>query len=433
MILISKLKNLFHANITKSNRDKYNFVVLSVVISLLRFVRSFVFMRFLDFKELGLISIVMAIIGFFGMLQMGLQNGGYRILSAQKSKKDETSVNNHIYSYTLVLAGLIIVVLPILYLLEVDFGINYLIIISALFFGVITLIDNWVRNVLSAYMNFKELNILEFSSTIISFLFLITIPYWGVLGAFVVIFVKPLSFLILAFIKNHYLFPTKFEFNIKRIRWILSFGFIPFLSGIFVVLNSQFERWGIAYYLNLEALGKFYLPGMYATLFMLVPLSLNKIFFPQAIRKFSDGEFSAVRRVLKNFVMISLIYIVVVYIITYLFIEPVVAYVFPKHLFAIKYIWVIYPGLISLLLVQPIQILLNAAVKLNPIFWAQVTSTLLMGILLVGSNYIFDFTLMTMAFIKSIILIYAFAFYFISFVFYKKSIWKVNIEKERFL
>jgi O-antigen/teichoic acid export membrane protein len=413
-------------------KDKYYFVILNVAISLSRFIRSFVFARVLDFKELGLISMVVTIVGFFGMFQIGLLNGGYRIFATNKSKSDESSVNNHIYSYFLFLTLALFLVLPAITYFT-TFNDNALIIILSVVFGIITLVDNWIRNIFSAKMLFTELNKLELYSSLISFLFLITVFYWGIMGAFVVVFIKPFSFLLLAFLRNQFLLPTKLEFNLKRVKWILSFGFLPFLSGLVVVLGVQIEKWSIIYFLNLEELGKFYLPGMYAGIFLLVPLALNKIFFPRVIAAFTNHDFKIARKSLQFFTIICLLYVIIVFVFTYLFIEPMIAYLFPKHLIAIKYIWIIYPGLVAMVFVQPLQILFNAATRFKAIFSAQAWSTLLMLFLFLCAQYALVFTLDIVSYIKSIVLIFSLSYYLLYFLFYRHTIWHVNLEKEKYI
>lgn len=426
------MKKLLSKLTRSNNKHKAYFVVLNVIISLLRFIRSFVFLKFLVFSELGIISLVTTIISFFGMLQIGFLNGGYRIFSAQKSKPDEESVNNHVYTFFLILSVIVFGILGILKLYNFTFAYDYLLISLAIFFGIVTLVDNWVRNMLSAYMSFKELNFLELYSTIISFVFLVTIPHIGITGAFLVVFMKPFSFLILSTIRNKNLLPKKIEFNIKRIKWILSFGFIPFLSGVFVVLETQVQNWGIVYYLTVEDLGKFYLPIMYTSIFILIPVALNKIYFPQVIKNFTDQKFHIVRKELKTFSLILGVYVLIAFLLTYLFINPIISFIFPKHLFAIKYIWLIYPGLIAFIFVQPIQILLNASIQLKPIFWAQAFSVLLLLILIIIFDNIYGLSLDLIAIIKSIVMIFGLVYYILSYFALKKKVWSFNIDRETF-
>lgn len=367
----------------------------------------------------------------FGMFQFGLLNGGYRIFSLRKPKEEENIINNLIYTYFAILTVLIALTAIGLKIFDFDFGANFGIIVLSIGFGVITLVTNWIGVQLSAHMSFKALNFLEILSTFISLAFLFTIPMLGLWGALLTTFSTPLLYMLIAYIKYPYLMPTSLHFNIKKYGWILSFGFIPFLSGIFVQLHSQIERWSIVSFLNIETLGRFYFPTFYATLFMMVPLSVNKLFFPPAVYKFSKGDFQEVKRVLKNYVVFNIIYIVSIIVITFLFMEPIVKMVLPQHLFATKWVWYLLPGLVAMLFIQPLEIIYNASVRLQPVFWTYLVSVIFMGLLVfIGSHFI-EFSLSVMAIIKSIVLIFILfsllSFYLIN----KKSIWKVNVLKEK--
>ncbi len=387
-------------------------------------------MKFLNFTDLGIITIISTIMALFGMFQIGLLNGGYRIFSLKKPKEEENTINNLIYTFFGILTFIIAITAIGLKFFNYDFGTNFGLIISAIIFGIITMISNWINNQLSAHMSFKALNYLEILSTFISLVLLFSIPLLGLWGALITIFSAPFLYVLIAYIKYPYLLPTALYFNVKRYRWILSFGFIPFLAGIFVQLHSQIERWSIVSFLNTEALGMFYLPTFYATLFMMVPLSVNKLFFPPAVHKFSIGEFEGAKRVLRNYIIFNIIYSIIVILVTLLFMEPLVKIVLPQHLFATKWVWYLLPGMIAILFLQPLEILYNAAVRLNPVFWTYLASVLFMGLLVFVGSRFFDFSLSIMAIIKSLVLIFIlfilYSYYFIN----KKSLWKVNIKKE---
>jgi O-antigen/teichoic acid export membrane protein len=367
----------------------------------------------------------------FGLFQLGLLNGGYRIFSLRKTKEEENIINNLIYTYFLILFVIVAIIATGFKVINYNFGANFLIIILAILFGVITLINNWISTQLSAHMSFKELNYLEIISTFISLAFLFTIPSLGLWGALLTTFSNPLLYLIIAYYNYPYLLPTGIRFSIKSYRWILTFGFIPFLAGVFVQMHLQIERWSIVSYLNTEALGKFYLPTFYTTLFMMIPLSVNKLFFPPAVHKFSKGEFKEVKHVLKNYIVFNIVYTGLVVVATYLFMEPLVKMVLPQHLFATKWVWYLLPGLIAMLFLQPLEILYNAAVRLNPVFWTYFASVLFMGLLVFIGSHLVNFSLTIMAIIKSLVLIFILFSLIIYYLINKELLWKVNITKEK--
>jgi O-antigen/teichoic acid export membrane protein len=383
-------------------------------------------MKLLDFKELGVITIILTIIGFLGMFQIGFLNGGYRILSVNKRTNISKEVNNIIYTYFLILFIIITITVLILKYYYISLEISYLFIMFAIFFGLITLINNWIRNILSAYMNFKELNILEITSVSISLFILFTVPTLGLKGAILTILSQPAFFFIFALVKYNYVRPSKLFFNLKKIKWILTFGFIPFLSGIFLQINNQIEKWSIVYFLNTESLGKFYLPAIYFTLFMLIPLSVSKLFFPPAMRKYVNNDYKQYKKIIRYYFYFQLIYIISTFVITFFFLKPVVAYVFPEHLIAVKFVWKIFPGLVAMLILHPLSLVFYASVKLKPMLWAYLTSSIIMFLLIITGNKIFGFSLSLIAYIKSIIAIYITLFLY-SFYFIKKNyFWEIN-------
>lgn len=107
------------------------------------------------------------------------------------------------------------------------------------------------------------------------------IGFWG---GMLVIMIQPLVFVSMAVLRNKELLPTGFYFNLKYVKYILSFGFIPFLGGIFSSIYLQVERWSITEVLGVEALGGFYLVFLYVSLFLLIPNSINAIFFRRVSR-----------------------------------------------------------------------------------------------------------------------------------------------------
>jgi O-antigen/teichoic acid export membrane protein len=411
-------------------KDKIYYILVNAFSSLLRFVRSFVFMKYLNFTDLGLVTVVSTIISMFGMLQFGLLNGGYRILSLRKLKEDEDTINNLIYTYFVILFAFVFMLVFALKGFGFDFGVSFVFVILAIIFGIITLISNWINNQLSAHMSFKALNYLELASTILSLPLIFLIPKIGMWGAILGIFSTPLIYVLCAYVLHPHLIPRNFQFDLKIYRWILSFGFIPFISGIFVQLHSQIERWSILSNLDIEALGKFSLPLFYATVFMMVPLSVNKLFFPPSIQKFSIGEFDKVKKILKNYVIFNIIYATSVFVVTYYLFESMVTFFLPNHFVAIQLVWCVFPGLIALLFLQPLEIIYHASVRLYPVLWTYLTSVLFMFALVLAGTLAFEFSLTTIAIIKSLVIIFIFLVLLLYYLKNTNNLWRVNPRKE---
>ena len=386
------------ANIDKAN---YYYVIINVGLSGFSFLRSFVFMRYLDLKELGIISLVQTIFMFIGLLQMGLLNGGYRIVSLGKSEEMEKT-NNTIYSYLAILLpiGLLFCVLSSCFNWIKE--LSLLLLVISVVFGIFTLLNNWTHNALIGEQKLKEvnrINIIAYGTAAI----MLPLAYWfGFWGGMIVIMVQPLVFVIMALIRNKELIPTGFYFDNKYIKYILSFGFIPFLGGIFLSIYLQVERWSITEVLGVEALGGFYLVFLYVSLFQLVPNSINSIFFPKGVKAYSEKNYSSFKSLLKYYYLTLVGYGFAIAIVTFLFLEPVVSLVFPQHVPGIVLVYIILPGLILQSLSEPIGLILNSAVILRPMLIVNMLNMLLC-IAMVFTLICFDsFTLNTVASIRMV-------------------------------
>ena len=80
------------------NKQSISFILINIAVAFLGFTRSFVFIEFLNLEELGLITLVQTGAMFVGFFQIGLINGGYRIIALQKTHLSEKT-NNVIFSY----------------------------------------------------------------------------------------------------------------------------------------------------------------------------------------------------------------------------------------------------------------------------------------------------------------------------------------------
>jgi len=350
-------------NIDKVN---YYYILVNIGLSLFSFLRSFVFMRVLDLRELGIISLVQTIFMFIGLLQMGLLNGGYRIISLGK-KEEMENTNNTIYSYLAILLPIGIVFCFISSYYHWIKDLTLLLLIISVVFGIFTLLNNWYNNMLIGEQKLREVNIANIISYSVSALMLPLAFWFGFWGGISVIIIQPLLYVCISIIRNRELRPTSFYFDVKYIRYILSFGFIPFLGGIFFMIYLQVERWSIDSVLGVESLGTFYLVFLYVSLFQLVPNSLNSIFFPKGVKSYSEGRHYEFKRIIKYYYLTLVLYGIMIFLVTFFLLEPVVAIVFPNHLPGVPFVYIILPGLILQSLSEPIGLILNSSVILRPI------------------------------------------------------------------
>lgn len=356
------VKTLKFGNVDKAN---YYFVLVNIGLSVFSFIRSFVFMRFLDLRELGVISLVQTIFMFIGLLQMGLLNGGYRIISLGK-KHEMEKTNNSIYSYLSIILpiGLLFCFLSSYYNWIDELPLNLLII--SVVFGVFTLLNNWFHNVLIGEQKLTEVNILNVSSYGLALFALPLAFLYGFWGGMIVIMIQPFAFVALGVLRNNELLPTYFFFDLKYIKYILKFGFIPFLGGIFVSIYLQVERWTITEVLGVESLGGFYLVFLYVSLYQLIPNSINSIFFPKGVKAYSERNYNHFKSLLRYYSLVLIGYGICITIVTLFFLDPFVALFFPKHQTGVVLVYIILPGLILHSLSDPIGLVLNSSVILKP-------------------------------------------------------------------
>jgi len=406
-------------NKLKQHRQKILYILVNLSISGVGFAKSFMYLKYLNFYELGLITIIQTIMLFISMLQLGLLNGGYRIFSLGK-KEDNRQTNNTIFTYIVLM--LVVLIVGSL-LVNVLYPIDIYIVLLGIITGAVALCANWLTNVLIALARLKELNRLN---TITNLLTLVTLPlivYWGFYGAISTLIIQQLAFICLVLLLYKDTRPDKIEFNLSFIKWILTFGFIPFLTGILYYVNIQIERWSIKFWLGTDTLGMFYLAIVYTTLFNMVPSSLNNLFFPSTMQAFTNKDFTAVKKGLRNYNLLLWAYSIGTVIITALFIEYFVLLLFPKHIIGIKYVYAILPGLIAIALSGPIGLLFNASVILRPMLWAYMVGTLITIISIAVLVNLKQFTLFNMAIVESAFGVFVGIFFFVAYQTLKKKLW----------
>lgn len=416
-----KIPSLHHVVFKNIDRVNYYYVLVNVGLSVFSFLRSFVFMRYLDLRELGIISLVQTIFMFIGLLQMGLLNGGYRIVSLGK-QEEIGKTNNTIYSYLALLLPIGVAFCFLSYHFHWIEDITLTLLLISVVFGIFTLLNNWYQNMLIGEQKLSEVNLANIVSYSLSALMLPLAFVFGFWGAMCVIMIQPLVFVGIGMLRNKELIPTEFSLDKKYIKYILSFGFIPFLGGIFSIIYLQVERWSIDQVLGVEALGSFYLVFLYVSLYQLVPTSLNSIFFPKGVKSYAEKRYIDFKRVLRYYYLALVGYGLIISIITLLFLEPVVSVVFPKHLPGVSYVYIILPGLIMMSFIEPIGLILNSSVILKPMLVASSSNlvfNVLVFIFLIGIGL---FSLKNVAILRTVSGGYMIAAYVIIYLKIKKRL-----------
>jgi O-antigen/teichoic acid export membrane protein len=360
--------------------------------------------------------------GLFSMLQLGFLNGGYRIFS--ENHKDSWVVNDIVYSYFLIIESIVIFGIFLMHFWGSLNNTNALFAILASFFGILLVLNNWIRNILIAEKKLLEVNKLNLTSTLFSFIFLTTVPFWGLYGALLVTFSVELIFFTLAIFRSKYLLPRKFNFQWKQYKWVLSFGFLPFLAGVISTYNAQVETWSIASFISTEALGAFYLPTLYISLFLLIPSAVSQLFYPDAIKSYTETNYKRVKKILKIYFLINLALSILIVFITLAFIELIIGHFVPKHLVGIPYVWLILPGLIIYTIKAPVDLIFYAANMLGPFLWTSIIGVAFTTIGLLTAGFLGSLSLSYVATIKSLFYIVTSLCIIPFYVYKRESIWK---------
>jgi O-antigen/teichoic acid export membrane protein len=377
------------------------YIGVSLLVSFVGFVRAFLFMHTLGLAELGVLVVAQTIGQGVGLLQGGLLSGGYRMFAAV-DRAEREKLNNLLFSFFAVLLAL----LALLWALLAASGAALLppaLLLASIALGMATLVATWMTNTLLGSQRTGELNRINLIAVVGAVALLPVAYYGGLWGALLALLAQPLVLVAVCLLRQRDLRPTGWLFDRASLRRVFGFGFIPFLATMFVLLNYQIERWAIGSLLGAAELGQFYLVFLYASLFALVPGAILSIFFPRAIRAYQDGAMDEVRAILRNHVLLVLAYLAAVVALTLLALRPVVALVFPAHAGNVDYVLLFLPGLVALVLCDPLALLLNAALRLRVMFWAGLGSVLLLCGLIGAAAGAGMFALGAMALIKSIV------------------------------
>jgi len=373
-----------------NNKQSIYFIIINIVVAFLGFVRSFAFMKFLDLKELGFLTLIQTGAMLIGFFQIGLINGGYRILALQDSKLSKDT-NNVLFSYF----GILFIVLLGIYAIGSITGLitENLIVFITILIGLFALLNNWIINMLIASREYDRLNKANLLSVLLSVACLPLAYFYGIYGGAISLLIQPLALVIFVLLTGRNLWINKFSISVLKLKNILHYGFIPYLSGLFFLSYMQIERWSIASYLGTTSLGSFYLVFLITSLWVLIPTSINSLFFPKAVKYYEDKDYDNFKTIININFGVILAYCFIVSLIIIVFLSPVVSFVFPKHFPFVKYALLALPGLVFRTLSDPISLFLNSVVKLKPIFWSDISGLALYSFLICFFVLLHSFTL----------------------------------------
>jgi len=400
-------------------KNKILFIFLNVFSSLIAFVKSFFFLKFLDDSTLGIIVLFQAVIAIFGLFQIGLLNGGYRIFSIKIEEQNWKSVNNLIISFICSLIALLTILGTII---GVTKGYNIGIIIFGVFVGGLAILQNWFTNIFIAREKLSEVNWLNILSNIGSLAIVPLIFVMPVFGALIAISGLYIFFVFFALVRNVEIRPTAFLFNKILFKRILVFGFVPYLTGIIYIINNQVDRFFIQFALSTEYLGKFYLAFTFISLFYMVPASINNLFFPSAMNQYTLNNIKGVFNSAVKYFLTNLLYSILALIGVFLFADLFVNLLFPEKIYQLQYVYYLLPGLIAMILSAPISLVLNVAFHYKSIMIGQVLALFLYLMVLSYMANAKIFSLEYVAWCKSFQGVFVLVYYIFAFMLLYKGV-----------
>ena len=401
--------------------EKYVFILINLGLSAIAFLRSFIFMKYLDLFNLGIISVIQTIVLFVGLLQFGFINGGYRII-AKGNNKELIEINNVIYSFFGLLCIFISLLIVLFSAFNYTFEISAFQLLYAAIIGLLTITSNWIVNVLLAKQFVSKLNFINFLTCLFVLLSFPLISFFGIWGCLISLLIQPLAVVFLSLFLIEDMRPSAFNFKLSIVTKILSIGFIPFLTGIFTLVNAQIERWSIVGALGIESLGRFYLVFIYSSLFSLIPSSLLNLIYPKAILYYESQNIEDFKKLISRYIKILILYFAIIAVGTFFLLSPFINYFLPKHSQYIKYVYYILPGLFLISLTDPIALIFQTIIRLKPILITYLTSVIINVLLIGGLFYCSAISLDKLAIIRSLVGFAIFVLYYIYYLKYRKGL-----------
>lgn len=354
-------------------KTKITFIIINILSSFILFARSILFLKYLPAADLGFIMLFQAVIAMMDLAQIGLLNGGFRIFAVDSNVNHFKAANNSNVTYIILITGILLL---FSFFSTSILHIRLEIFILAIFAGGFYLLRNWFTNILIARQKLRQVNILNLITAFASAFLAILIFEYGLIGAVISISSTYIVFVAAFLVLHKEYIPNKLKIDKSTFKLMLYYGFIPYLSGIAVLINNQIDRFFIAGVISLEALGQFYLAVTFMTVFNMLPTNLNSLFGPQAINSYSNMKWKNTFRTTKIFFWLISGYTILSALVLLFFGEIVVRYIFPDKVEQLKYLFIMLPGIMALTLAQPFSFILYVALNLKAILWSNILSLL---------------------------------------------------------
>ncbi|MGQ3039896.1 MAG: lipopolysaccharide biosynthesis protein [Brevundimonas sp.] len=341
--------------------EKAAFVLVNVLVNAVFIARSYLTMHALDYRELGLAAVLQSIMLLMSVMHGGALNGGYRLLCSTEGKEAQ-QINNLIYTLLggIGVAAVLVAVIAFPFLDSTD---TYLVTGLGVGGGIATLVRTWMTNHMiarGALAKLNRINIWAALASIAPLAFIGVAPFPACLAA---ILAQPIAFVVAVTLMDRPALPTRLETSRALARTVLSVGFVVFLTGIFLQVNVQFERWYITGFLGIATLGHFYLAILFVTLFQMVPNALDQIFLPSLVRAHAAGDEVSVKRGMRLFFLIQAAYCALAAIGIVALAPLLLNLLLPAYMPDLQYVYLMAPGLIIFTLAAPLAIPFNVLIR----------------------------------------------------------------------
>jgi len=338
------------------------FVVVNVAVNLLFLARSYVAMVVLDYGQLGLVAVLQTVMALVASLHFGLLNGGYRLLCSASGNL-AGRINALVYAFVAGFGVVVLVAASAGLLVHGSREAAGAFVLLGAVAGITTLVRTWISNQLIATSQLAALNGANLKSVAVSILPLGLIPWMPLTACVAAILVQPLAFALFAMRERPELRPRSIAVSGELLRTVMQAGFLVFVTGVFLQLIAQAERWYVVRFLGVEALGHLYLAIVFATVFQLVPSSLDGVFLPRLVQDYEARNGAALKGDLRRLLWFCAAYCVAAVAAVWLLAEPLLSLVLPKYVPDLLYVYIVLPGLVLFTLAGPFGIVFNVLIR----------------------------------------------------------------------
>lgn len=321
---------------TSLKNPNFIFIIFSLLIAILGFVKTIIFAKYLPLESLGLLALFQSVMALFGIFHFGILSGGYRLSSFYDEEKFK-QLNSVVYLLLILLFTVFAIVILLLEIFGV-LGAESRLVYIGFAAGFISLLSNWSINLSIARGNLKYVNIAQLSGAVASLFSVIFIFKFGLVAAYISVIIQPLIITICLVKLVDYTLPNALRYDAELVLAIFKSGFFPFLAGLFFISYQQLEKILIGYSINVEALGQLTVFYLVFTVWSIIPDSLNKILYPKLTLLMEGGGYLKSKNILLKHFFLIMLYSMACSFLLLMFLQPLADIFLPQHKEFVKYV-----------------------------------------------------------------------------------------------